>query len=78
MTCRCSRGTLWTQASPEPSPHVHAHAALGDRADPSGHRDFSTAVPIMRETRRTSAAFIVAPLRIDGATGCNVNPLMLL
>jgi kynurenine formamidase len=40
--------------------------------------DFSSVVPAMRTAQRGAGAFVVAPLRIEGATGCNVNPLLVI
>jgi kynurenine formamidase len=40
--------------------------------------DFSAAVAALRSSKRATGAFVVAPLRIEGATGCNVNPLLVI
>ncbi|MEY2433558.1 MAG: hypothetical protein QOC92_3283 [Acidimicrobiaceae bacterium] len=40
--------------------------------------DFSSLVPAMRGASSATGQFIVAPLRIERATGCNVNPLVIL
>jgi kynurenine formamidase len=40
--------------------------------------DFSTAIGPMRAAGRATGAFSVAPLPLVGATGCNVNPLLVL
>lgn len=40
--------------------------------------DFSALVAAMNDAGRATGQFVVAPLRIEGATGCNVNPLVVL
>lgn len=40
--------------------------------------DFSRLIPIVRQSGQAVGAFAVAPLLILGATGCNVNPLLII
>jgi kynurenine formamidase len=40
--------------------------------------DFSQVVPRMRTTGRSTAQFVVAPLKLPGATGVHVNPLLMM
>ncbi|MCU1376097.1 MAG: hypothetical protein JWO68_3383 [Actinomycetia bacterium] len=61
----------------EPGPTIHwllwaIGLVLVDNAD------FSRAVPALAASHRASAAITVSPLDIRGATGCNVNPTLLL
>jgi kynurenine formamidase len=39
--------------------------------------DFAQARPALLASGRASGAVAIAPLRLDGATGCNVNPMLL-
>lgn len=40
--------------------------------------DFSRVIPVARQRRQFVGAFTVAPLLIDGATGCTVNPTLIV
>jgi kynurenine formamidase len=40
--------------------------------------DYSRAVPRMRASGRSTAQFVVAPLKVPGATGVHVNPLLTM
>jgi kynurenine formamidase len=40
--------------------------------------DYSQAIPVLRQKGRHEGLFVLAPLAIDGATGANVNPLLVV
>jgi kynurenine formamidase len=40
--------------------------------------DFSSAIPVLRELGRYEGLFVLSPLPLEGATGGNVNPLLVV
>jgi hypothetical protein len=40
--------------------------------------DLAPAAHMLADARRQAGGLVVAPLRIQGATGCTVNPMLVL